>query len=54
MPVEWEEDGFRFYIYFNDHNPSHVHVKRAGGEVVIYLGNAETKPVVREKSGHEF
>ncbi len=55
MPIVWRQDGFKFQIYTNDHNPSHVHVKKAGGgEVVIYLGDEETKPVGRENRGMTF
>lgn len=25
MPKVWAEEGFRFYVYFNDYAPSHVH-----------------------------
>lgn len=54
MPIAWRQDGFRFYVYVNDHKPSHVHVKKAGGEAVIYLGDKETKPEVREIRGMSF
>jgi hypothetical protein len=48
MPKVWEEDGFRFYVYYNDHTPSHVHVQKAEGEAIISLGDSETKPSLRE------
>ena len=48
MPKVWEERGFRFYVYYNDHTPSHVHVQKAEGEVIIYLGDSKTKPSLRE------
>lgn len=51
MPKIWEQDGLRFYVYFNDHRPSHVHVQKAEGEAVIYLGNSTTKPSLREVRG---
>jgi Domain of unknown function (DUF4160) len=51
MPKVWEQDGFRFYIYYNDHTPSHVHVQKAEGEAIIYLGDADTKPSLREVRG---
>lgn len=54
MPKVWEQDGFRFYVYFNDHNPSHVHVKKAGGEAIIYLGDKTTKPSIREIRGMDY
>ena len=54
MPKELEQDGFRFYIYYNDHTPSHVHVKKAGMEVIINLGDESTKPYVRENRRMSF
>lgn len=48
MPKIWEENGFRFYIYYNDHLPSHVHVEKAEGEAIIHLGDKTTKPSLRE------
>jgi hypothetical protein len=45
----FREDGFRFIFYSNDHDPSHVHVKkRGGGEVIIYLGSETEPPTIRE------
>lgn len=38
-------------IYINDHEPMHVHVFKAEGEVVINLGDEDTAPVVRENIG---
>jgi Domain of unknown function (DUF4160) len=51
MPKVMEQDGLRFYVYFNDHRPSHVHVQKAEGEAIIYLGNSTTKPSLREVRG---
>lgn len=51
MPKVWEQDGFRFYVYLDDHTPSHVHVKKAGKEVVINLGDESSKPIIRERRG---
>jgi hypothetical protein len=48
MPQIWNEGGFRFYVYFNDHVPAHVHVQKAEGEAVINLGDNKTKPSLRE------
>ncbi|HEX8148377.1 MAG TPA: DUF4160 domain-containing protein [Pyrinomonadaceae bacterium] len=53
MPKVWEQNGFKFYVYFDDHTPSHVHVKKAGQEVVLYLGDENTKPSIRELRGME-
>lgn len=54
MPTVWKQDGFQFRVYTNDHNPSHVHIYKSGGEVLIYLGNSTTKPTVRENRGMSF
>ena len=35
-------------IYMDDHPPAHVHVLRAGEEVIINLGDAETRVSTRE------
>ena len=48
MPTVFRQDGFNFVIYVDDHEPSHTHVKKAGTEVVINLGNAQTAPHMRE------
>jgi hypothetical protein len=54
MPKVWEEEGFRFYIYYNDHTPAHVHVEKAEGEVLIHIGDEKTKPSLREVRGMSF
>jgi hypothetical protein len=54
MPKVWDEEGFRFYVYYNDHTPAHVHVEKAGGEVLLFLGDAPTKPSIREVRGMSF
>lgn len=51
MPTVLRKDGFNFVIYTDDHEPAHTHVKRAGKEVVINLGDENTKPYVRENLG---
>ena len=38
-------------IYTNDHPPTHVHVFKAEGEVIITLGDEHTPPQVRENIG---
>jgi hypothetical protein len=37
MPTVMRMQGFRFVIWPDDHEPPHVHVFKAGGEVVIRL-----------------
>jgi hypothetical protein len=58
MPTVLRRDGFEFVIYLDDHNPPHVHVFKAGGEVkieldpVIVVGVWRTKKnEVREAKG---
>ncbi len=51
MPTVLRKGGFNFVIYHDDHEPSHAHVKKAGKEVVINLGDAQTAPYMRENKG---
>ena len=51
MPVVFRKDGFNFVIYVDDHEPGHTHVKKAGKEVVINLGDERTAPQIRNKNG---
>ncbi len=47
MPTVMRIDGFRIVIWPDDHVPAHVHVYRAGGEVVIFLEQVR----IRERKG---
>lgn len=53
MPTVHREDGFEIRIYLppREHTPPHVHVLKAGGEVVIELGDNDTSPQIREVHG---
>jgi len=51
MPTVLRKDGFNFVIYTDDHEPMHTHIKKAGKEVVINLGDEDTKPYERENKG---
>jgi hypothetical protein len=51
MPTILRKNGFEVMIYTNDHHPAHVHIFKAEGEVIIFLGNAHTPPMVRENIG---
>jgi hypothetical protein len=42
MPTLIFERGFRVIIYYNDHEPAHVHVKKAGLEAKIQLEPVQT------------
>ena len=48
MPRIFEQDGYRFFFYSNEHRPIHVHVRYGGGEAVF-----DVDPVVelRESVG---
>jgi len=35
MPLVFEEEGFLFSFYSNDHTPIHVHVRKAGAEAIF-------------------
>ncbi|SKB46278.1 protein of unknown function [Salegentibacter holothuriorum] len=37
MPTIFNEKGFRFFFYSNEHLPKHIHVTGKGGEVKIEL-----------------
>ena len=43
MPTVLEKDGFRITIRTRDHNPPHVHVYKADGQIKITIGS-ETEP----------
>jgi len=51
MPTVLRLNGFDVCVYTHDHPPGHVHVLKAGAEVVINLGDAETSPSMREVKG---
>lgn len=48
MPTVLRQEGFAVDIYTHDHGPAHVHVWKAGTEVVIDLGQGAEKPSIRE------
>jgi|TARA_B100001093_G_scaffold396391_1_gene383493 hypothetical protein len=37
MPVIFNQDGFKFFFYSNEHEPIHVHVTYSGGEAVFNI-----------------
>ncbi|MEX2016507.1 MAG: DUF4160 domain-containing protein [Candidatus Hydrogenedentales bacterium] len=53
MPTIVREDGFSIRVYPppREHPPPHVHVCKAGTEVVIDLGSAGALPALREERG---
>ena len=48
MPTIFEQEGFRFFFYSNDHTPIHVHVSKGSGEAVF---NMESEVILRESIG---
>lgn len=48
MPKVFEQDGYRFFFYSNDHRPMHVHVRYGGGEAVF---DVEGHVELRESQG---
>jgi Domain of unknown function (DUF4160) len=44
MPTLLRQDGFEIRMYFNDHDPPHVHAFKAGGQVKVGLGSLEVSP----------
>lgn len=48
MPKIFEQDGYRFFIYSNEHGPIHAHVRYGGGEAVF---DVEKTIELRESHG---
>ncbi len=46
MPTIHREDGFRFVIYVDDHEPAHVHARYAGAVARIRIGDSDHRPTV--------
>ena len=44
MPTLIRQDGFDIRMYFDDHDPPHVHVFKAGGQAEIAIGDSTTAP----------
>jgi hypothetical protein len=49
MPTVLRKDGFQVRIYTNDHTPSHVHVFKAEGELIVNLGSESEEPWIVEE-----
>jgi flagellin-specific chaperone FliS len=53
MPTVFRQDGFRFIIYLNDHEPAHVHIQKGGGEIkvnIASLGDIQVMKIVGMKN----
>ncbi len=48
MPKIFEQDGYEFFFYSNDHASIHVHVRRGRGEAVLIV---EPEVELRESVG---
>jgi hypothetical protein len=55
MPTVLRQAGYEIVIYFNDHEPAHVHAFKGGGEAEVNLDPVEVaqvwkmkKPMVRK------
>ena len=46
MPTVFREKGFRVVIYPNDHQPAHVHVLKAGGEIKFDISRLDDIQVI--------
>ncbi len=44
MPTLLRKDGFDIRMYFDDHDPPHIHAFKAGGQAKITLGSSEVTP----------
>lgn len=45
MPTVYRQEGFRFFFYSNEHDPPHIHVSKAGGELKFVLGGDAEEPI---------
>jgi hypothetical protein len=48
VPKIFEQDGYRFFFYSNEHRPIHVHVRYGSGEAVFEV---ERGVELRESQG---
>jgi hypothetical protein len=48
VPKIFEQDGYRFFFYSNEHRPIHIHVRYGSGEAVFVV---EESVELRESFG---
>lgn len=48
MPQVMRVDGFGLHMYYNDHHPPHVHVRRAGEVCKIAVGGTHEAPYLMD------
>lgn len=56
MPTLLRQDGFEIRMYFDDHEPPHVHAFKVGGQAKIQIGSLEVPPsltLVQEMSARD-
>jgi hypothetical protein len=51
VPTVLRFRAMRFVIYFNDHEPAHVHIELPGAEVVAILDAATKTATIRDVRG---
>jgi hypothetical protein len=51
MPTVFRQEGFAIDVYTFDHEQAHVHIWKAGKEIVIDLGESAEAPSIRENNG---
>ncbi len=44
MPTLLRQDGFDIRMYFDDHDPPHIHAFKAGDQAKVALGSLEVAP----------
>ena len=44
MPTLIRQDGFDIRMYFDDHEPPHIHAFKSGGQAKIAIGDSLTIP----------
>lgn len=47
MPTVFRQDGFRFVIYLNDHEPAHIHIRKADGEMKVDISSIGDIKVIK-------
>ncbi len=53
MPTLIRQDGFDIRMYFDDHDPPHVHVFKAGGQAKISIDPSPSLILVQGMSSKE-
>jgi hypothetical protein len=51
MPTVLRHEGYSFSFHKGDHEPPHVHVRRAGGVAIVDIGNGSGEAHLRLHEG---